>query len=85
MSLTTRRRAYRGVSVAFPPQIVFAPSFGVTQAEVASEARRRGDKIQGQRASRPCSLDGEVDHPLVALRLDGALVIHAVAGGDRQG
>lgn len=71
---TAPASTYRGISVAFPPQIVFAPSFGVTQAEVASKIAGGANIAISARSS--LLLDGE-SIKIAALDLDGALIIHA--------
>jgi UDP-sugar pyrophosphorylase len=74
---TAPATSYRGVSVAFPPHVVFAPSFGVTQQEVTSKLT--GGAAIDISAKSSLLVDGE-NITLQALSLDGALVIHAVPG-----
>eukprot|EP01043_Picozoa_sp_COSAG02_P016245 COSAG02_NODE_711_length_18126_cov_43.786986_4_plen_381_part_00 len=65
---------YLGVPVKLVPAIALSPSFGVTTTEVA--AKVRGGTIS---ARSTLVLDGE-DIIIEDLVLDGALVVHAVAG-----
>lgn len=65
---------YLNVPVELVPAIALSPSFGVTSSEVA--AKVRGGAIS---ARSTLVLDGE-DIIVEDLVLDGALVVHAVAG-----